>query len=339
MTESPIDLPTPHKYARLVCVFSKWCRLLAREYFKGASYAPNTATIFWFEDAMEANNNSHLEYFSIYSNLAPSKSLAKKQARRIRKMHLIDRLGELGLEPKAASLSNVERNTKFGHCAETLALTRYVVRISVEIFYHNWLPPYNSSMCPDHSRYFIKALAVSIKLVTRHDTYLQASEENVGSTAWSARKKVCRNCRRLLRLLQRKSGVDDRNHYDMWYAFKGTFISDAESLWAYQHFKGEHDALKDEQRGTAKRPATALKPAIDTAGDEAKKATKKVYSSPRQTVCRASSPSESESSGLTDNQHTFKGVFLLFWHLFSISYVVDWARWCRWPWSDIDFRM
>jgi hypothetical protein len=132
MTESPMDLPTPHKYARLVCIFSKWCRLLACEYFRGASYAPNTATIFWFEDAMEANDNSHLEYFSIYSNLAPSKSLAKKQARRIRKMHLIDCLGKLGLEPKAASSSNVERNTKFGHCAETLALTRYVVRISVE---------------------------------------------------------------------------------------------------------------------------------------------------------------------------------------------------------------
>ena len=24
---------------------------------------------------------------------------------------------------------------------------------------------------------------------------------------------------------------------------------------------------------------------------------------------------------------------------FPFSYVVDWARWYRWPWSDIDFRM
>lgn len=130
MTESPMLRPTREKHEKLLCVFSKWCRTLSCAYFGGVSNSPNTAAIFWFKDAASASHDSpDREYFCIFTNLAPSKSMAKEDARLIRKRHLGKRLGELGIEPKASSLSNIARNTKFGHCAETLALTRCVVRL------------------------------------------------------------------------------------------------------------------------------------------------------------------------------------------------------------------
>src|ERR1700729_3215803 len=128
MTESPMSHPTPEKYQKLLCVFSKWCHLLGKQHFGAQSHVPNTAAIAWFKDIVSTTDKSDLEYFCIYTNLATSSSPAKpkEKARRIRKKHLKRRLGELGIEPKATSLSNVKRNTKFGHCAETLALTRCV---------------------------------------------------------------------------------------------------------------------------------------------------------------------------------------------------------------------
>jgi hypothetical protein len=139
MTESPMLSPTHEKYTRLLCVFSKWCNLLSRQYFSRqrrhthspnivTHSPPNTATMFWFKDTAPTDDEIHMEHFSIYTNLAPSKQPAKEQARRIRKKHLRNHLGHLGPEPKATSANKVDRNTKFGHCAETLALTRRVLR-------------------------------------------------------------------------------------------------------------------------------------------------------------------------------------------------------------------
>jgi hypothetical protein len=125
MTESPMLHPTPEKYTRLLCVFSRWCYLLSKPYFRGYSKTPNTATLFWFKDVIPTQNEIHEEHFSIYTNLSDSDFVAKKTARRIRKKHLKDHLGKLGPEPKATSANSVIRKTKFGHCAETLALTRY----------------------------------------------------------------------------------------------------------------------------------------------------------------------------------------------------------------------
>lgn len=137
--------PAPEKYTKLLCVFSKWCKLLGHQYLNGS---PNTATLFWFRDTAPADDEKHMEHFSIYTNLAPpktppskstpskappsksapSQSSPKEQARRIRKRHLKNHLGHLGPEPKATSTIKVQKNTKFGHCAETLALTRYVLQ-------------------------------------------------------------------------------------------------------------------------------------------------------------------------------------------------------------------
>jgi hypothetical protein len=80
-------------------------------------------------------------------------------------------------------------------------------------------------MRPDHLRYFIKILAIGIKSVMKHDLYLPASEQNLRSTAWEVRKKVCDNCQRLLGRLKKKSGRDGLNYYDWWYALKGALTS------------------------------------------------------------------------------------------------------------------
>jgi hypothetical protein len=76
-------------------------------------------------------------------------------------------------------------------------------------------------MCPDHLRYFIKILAVSIDLVIRDDAYLPSTERNPNGTAWKARKIVCENCHRLLGRLKKKSRYGGLNYYDWWYALKG----------------------------------------------------------------------------------------------------------------------
>jgi hypothetical protein len=107
-------------------VFAKWCSALATELF-GPTSAPNTTAIFWTDvpsGGWQKHYAPHSEIFAIYTNLSAKNGGAKEQARVIRKTHLEDNLGVLGIEPKAASLSKVEQNTRFGHCAETLALTR-----------------------------------------------------------------------------------------------------------------------------------------------------------------------------------------------------------------------
>ena len=79
-------------------------------------------------------------------------------------------------------------------------------------------------MCPNHLRYFIKILAVTIDRVVAYNVYLPSTEQNLNGTAWKARKKVCDNCHRLLGRLKKKSGLGyPINYYDWWYALKGVF--------------------------------------------------------------------------------------------------------------------
>lgn len=117
---------SPAKYTELLCVFSKWCDTVASSL--DGQTTPNTAVIFWAKvppGPWQAHFGRHSEVFTIYTNLSQLDSKVKELARLVRQKHLEEILGDLGIEPKANSPNIIAKNTKWGHCAETLALTRW----------------------------------------------------------------------------------------------------------------------------------------------------------------------------------------------------------------------
>lgn len=128
VTESPMRQAAPAKYTKLLCVFSKWCDTVSSAL--GRLTRPNTVAIFWTQVSpgqWQTHYGAHLEIFTIYTNLPQMRvkhPQAKEKARHIRKKHLEDIFGDLGTEPKAESRNPAAKNTKFGHCAETISLTR-----------------------------------------------------------------------------------------------------------------------------------------------------------------------------------------------------------------------
>jgi len=170
-------------------------------------------------------------------------------------------------------------------------------------------------MPPDHLQYQLAVFAVGIERVIIHETYLPASERSLCPTAWSTRKKVCSNCRRLLGRLRKKSGPDSLNYYDWWHALKGVLTLDSEKPVGSQIFKGEHDTYRKAQ-GRAKL---------------AEKTVKRV-------------PLSGCSSSSTVRHYDVEGGSLVFWFN-PFSDISGCARWLRldsnfWRWTDCgDIRL
>ena len=119
-------------YKRLLCYTIRWCMTISYKGMKSCGAIPNTACVIWTDIPAGKWNKLYGSYnviFSISFNLPDRRVvrhgedvLVKEKARLQRWKCLVENVGDLPEEPRATQKGPI--HVKWGHCAETLALTR-----------------------------------------------------------------------------------------------------------------------------------------------------------------------------------------------------------------------
>lgn len=124
----PLDCNT------FLCYLVRWSVAISQQGFKSLAAIPNTACICWTDTSSGIWRDAydyHNQVFSVSFNLSERRVIrnnisleVKEQARVRRRDYLFRNVGPLPDEPRANRKGCVDGNTKWGHCAETLALMR-----------------------------------------------------------------------------------------------------------------------------------------------------------------------------------------------------------------------